>query len=240
VDRTRYSTIAHRDHQFCSPLSEQTVETLLEHLRLGPGARLLDVGCGKAQMLARAVRRYGASGVGIDPNGAFLKEAPSDSNIVLHASRVQEVALQRESFDAALCIGSTHAFGAYADALRELSLLVRPGGRLAVGEGYWKQPPARAYLEVLGGTAEEFTSHEGNTRAGEALGLKLRFAAASSDAEWDAYEGLYAASVERFAAEHPDDPDREAMLARSRRWFQAYRTWGRSTLGFGVYLFEKP
>ena len=239
MDRTRYSTIAHRDHQFCSPLGEQTVDTLLEHLRLAPGTRLLDVGCGKAQMLARAARRYGARCVGIDPNRAFLEQARVE-NLELHDKRIQDVALAAESFDAALCIGSTHAFGTYKDALLGLERLVRKGGCLAVGEGYWKRPPAPAYLEGLGGTPEEFTSHEENVRAGESLGLKLRFAAASSDAEWDAYEGLYAASIERFAAEHPDDPDREAMLARSRRWYQAYTAWGRSTLGFGVYLFEKP
>ena len=148
MDRTRYSTIAHRDHQFCSPLSGRTVDTVLAHLRLAPGARLLDVGCGKAHMLARAVRRYEANGIGIDPNVAFLQEAPPDSRIVLHASRVQEVPLQRESFDAALCIGSTHAFGTCRDALRELAALVRPGGRLAVGEGVANAPGP---LQVLVG-----------------------------------------------------------------------------------------
>lgn len=240
MDRTRYSTIAHRDHLFCSPLSEHSVDALLERLRLAPGARLLDVGCGKAHMLVRAARKYGVNGIGIEPNADFLKAAPSQNGVTLHPVKVQEVPLQSESFDAALCIGSTHAFGTFRDALSGLAALVASGGRLAIGEGYWKQPPAPEYLEVLGGTPEEFTSHEENMRAGESLGLKLCFTTASSDAEWDAYEGLYAASVERFAAEHPDDPDRDAMLARSRRWYHAYTAWGRSTLGFGVYLFEKP
>ena len=240
MDRTRYSTIAHRDHAFCSPLSEQSVDTLLEKLNLGPGARVLDVGCGKAQMLARAAQRYSASCVGIDPNQAFLAQARPDARIELHAATVQEIELEPGSFDAALCIGSTHAFGGYRQALRALSVLIRAGGALALGEGYWKQPPAPGYLEVLGGGADEFTSHEANIDAGIALGLKLRFSAMSSEAEWDAYEVPYAASIERFAAEHPEDPDRDAMLARSRGWYAAYARWGRSTLGFGVYLFEKP
>jgi SAM-dependent methyltransferase len=240
VDRTRYSTIAHRDHSFCSPLSEQSVDTLLEKLQLGPGERVLDVGCGKAEMLVRAVERYTANGVGIDPNRSFIEAARRDSRVSLHVAKVQDVELAAGSFDAALCIGSTHAFGGYRQALGALRALVRSGGSLALGEGYWKQPPAPGYLEVLGGGADEFTSHEANIGAGVALGLRLRFAATSSEAEWDAYEGLYAASIERFVAEHPDDPDREAMLARSRGWYAAYLRWGRSTLGFGVYLFEKP
>ena len=240
MDRTRYTTLAHRNHVFCTPLSEHTVDTFLEHLQLTRGARVLDVGCGKAQMLARAAQRFGANCVGVDTNRAFLDQATPDPRIQLHNCRVQDLALAPQSFDAALCIGSTHAFGSYPQALRALSALVRKGGTLALGEGYWKQPPAPAYLEVLGGGADEFTSHEGNIRAGEALGLELRFATTSSEAEWDAYEGPYAAAIERFAAEHADDPDREAMLSRARTWHDGYLRWGRSTLGFGVYLFVKP
>jgi SAM-dependent methyltransferase len=216
------------------------VDVLIEKLELQPGARVLDVGCGKAEMLVRAVERYAANGVGIDPNRSFIEAARRDSRVALHAAKVQDVALAAGSFDAALCIGSTHAFGGYRQALGALSALVRTGGTLALGEGYWKQPPAPAYLEVLGGGADEFTSHEGNIRAGVAFALKLRFATTSSDAEWDAYEGPYAAAIERFAAEHPDDADREAMLSRARTWYDAYLRWGRGTLGFGVYLFEKP
>jgi SAM-dependent methyltransferase len=240
VDRKRYSTIAHRDHAFCSPLSEQSVDSLLEKLDLAPGARVLDVGCGKAEMLVRAVERYAAKGVGIDPNRSFIEAARRNSRVVLHAATVQEIELEPGSFDAALCIGSTHAFGGYRQALGALGVLVRSGGALALGEGYWKQPPAPGYLEVLGGGVDEFTSHEANIEAGVALGFKLRFAATSSEAEWDAYEGPYAAAIERFAVEHPEDPDRDAMLARSRGWYAGYARWGRSTLGFGVYLFEKP
>lgn len=240
MDRTRYSTLAHRNHVFCSPLSDETVDALLAKLELVPGARVLDIGCGKAEMLVRAVERYAANGVGIDPNRSFIEAARRDSRVSLHAAKVQDVELAAASFDAALCIGSTHAFGGYLQALRALSALIRKGGTLALGEGYWKQPPAAGYLELLGGGPEEFTSHEGNIRAGEALGLELRFATTSSEAEWDAYEGPYAAAIERFAAEHPDDPDREAMLSRARTWHDGYLRWGRSTLGFGVYLFEKP
>jgi SAM-dependent methyltransferase len=242
MDRVRYSTIAHREHVFCSPLAGETVDAFLAQLELAPGARVLDVGCGKAQMLIRLAEQYGVIGVGVDPNGAFLDQAKAHAlaqPLTLHGARLEDVELAPGSFDAALCIGSTHAFGGYAQALRGLQALVRGGGTIVVGEGYWKQPPAAAYLEVLGGTADEFSSHQENMRAGEDLGLELRFAIASSDAEWDAYEGLYADSIERFAAGHPDDADRDAMLARIRPWREAYLKWGRSTLGFGVYGFAQ-
>ena len=45
--------------------------------------------------------------------------------------------------------------------------------------------------------------------------------------------------VERYARNNPDDPDCPAMVTRIRRWRDAYLRWGRDTLGFGLYLFQK-
>ena len=144
-----------------------------------------------------------------------------------------------EPFDAALCVGSTHAFGDYRRALRALSAAVRPGGLLLVGEGYWKRDPHPDYLAALGANRIEFTDHAGNVARAVKAGLVLLYASASSDDEWDHYEGMYLRAVERYAAENPGDPDSEAMRAHIRRWRDAYLRWGRSTLGFAMYLFRR-
>ena len=246
MDRTRYSTIAHHHHLFCSPLSAATVDSMIQMMDLPRGARVLDVGCGKAEMLIRAVEQCEGNGVGIDPNAAFLDAARDRARshlpngaLVLHGARFEDVALEPGSFDAVMCVGSTHAIGRYAQALAALAGLVRPGGIVVAGEGYWKQKPAREYLVAFEGTEDEFTTHVGNITIGLERGLTQRFAIESTEAEWDEYEGLYADSIERFTAEHPDDPDHDAMLARIRPWRDAYLRWGRATLGFGVYGFEK-
>ncbi len=244
MNRTRLTTIAHRDHLFCSPLGSERADALLARLALARGGRVLDVGCGKAELLLRLVERHAARAVGVDINPVFLDAARARA-----ASRVGGGALtllERPavnlneapgSFDAALCIGSTHALGGYVETLRALQTLVRDSGRVLVGDGYWKRPPDDEYLAVLGGTREEFTGHEGNIANGAALGLNPLAAEVSSLEEWDAYEDLYADAVERYAREHPDDTDAPAMLDHVRRWHRAYRRWGRETLGFGFYLF---
>ena len=246
MDRTRYSTIAHHHHLFCSPLSAATVDSMIALMDLKRRARVLDVGCGKAEMLIRALEQCGGTGVGIDPNAAFLDEARDraqrrlpDGALTLRGARFEDVALEPGSFDAVMCVGSTHAIGRYAQALAPLAGLVRPGGIVVAGEGYWKQKPAPEYLVAFEGTEDEFTTHDGNITIGVGLGLTQRFAIESTEAEWDEYEGLYADSIERFAAEHPDDADHDAMLARIRPWRDAYLRWGRATLGFGVYGFGK-
>lgn len=54
------------------------------------------------------------------------------------------------------------------------------------------------------------------------------------------YEGLYCLSMESFVRDHPQDPDAAPFRERIRAWRDAYRRWGRDTLGFGYYLFCKP
>lgn len=189
--------------------------------------------------------RYRIAGVGVDLNPAFLAEARTaararapGASLEFHELDATRFVASPHSFDAAVCVASTHAHGGYRQTLEALRALVRPGSCLLVGEGFWRQPPAAEYLAVLGGTADELTDHEGNlgTAAGE--GLTLLDTVVSTDEDWDQYEGMYARAVERYVREHPEDPDAAEMSARIARWQDAYFRWGRRTLGFALYLFR--
>jgi len=56
--------------------------------------------------------------------------------------------------------------------------------------------------------------------------------------EWDNFEWGYQRIIESKAAAG----DTAALTRRSARraWMDAYLKWGRDTLGYGVYLFQKP
>ena len=246
MDPLKFTTIAHRDHRLMNPLDPQALVQALERVAPAPGDRAIDVGCGKGVLLVTLAKRYGTAGLGVDINPAFIAEA------LALAFRLDVVALVKlvegdasaldpapASFDLGICIGAAHALGGYPGTLRGLSRLVRPGGHLLVGQGYWKHPPAPEYLERLGACEDEMTTHEGNIAAGIAHGLAERGAWVSGDQDWDRYEDLYANSVEDYVAEHPGDPDSQAMRERIGRWRDTTLRWGRETLGFGLYLFER-
>lgn len=247
MDHAKFSTIAHRNHRFCNPLDPAVLERAMDGLGLSAGDRVIDVGCGKAALLVDLAARHGIAGTGVDINGAFLAEgwalaarAGVASAVSLIEAGAGALDLAPASFALGLCIGSTHALGGYPETLRGLGRLVRPGGHVLVGQGYWKRPPDAEYLERLGATVDEMTTHEGNVAAGVAEGLVAGGAWVSGDDDWDRYEDLYADTVEDYAAGHPEDPDAPAMLERIRRWRETYRRWGRDTLGFGLYLFLRP
>ena len=75
MDRTKLTTIAHGDHLIFNPLSPERLDRVLALLDLEPGDRVLDAGCGRAELLIRLVERYGVDAVGVDINGEFLRAA---------------------------------------------------------------------------------------------------------------------------------------------------------------------
>ncbi len=246
TDQLRFATIAHREHVFCSPLSVAKVDQVLSMLELKREARVLDVGCGKGEMLVRLCERLGVRGVGVDLNPDFIRDARTraharagDSSLVFHEKPVSEVVVEPGAYDAVLCVGSTRTYGTYRDALCALAWAVRRHGRVLVGEHFWRRRPHPDYLAVLGLEADDLSDHPTNVRAGEEVGLVPICTAVSTEDEWERHERLRARAVERWAAEHPEDPDAEAYWKQARRWHEAWEHWGRDTLGFGLYVFQK-
>lgn len=247
MDRVRFSHIAHRTHVFCNPISEAKIERIIDEARLESGDRVVDFGAGKAELLCRLVERYGVTADAIDTAAVFLEEGRrrAEGRIPRDAIRFHEAEARTwltanpERWRMACCVGSTHAFGDLTATLEALRGCTGRGGLVLVGEGYWQARPDPAFLALLGGSESDYRTHAGNVEAGIEAGLTPLWACTASPDDWDEYEWRYASSIERFAAENPDDPDRQPMLERIRSWRSAYLRYGRHTLGFGLYLFAR-
>ncbi|MGI0133104.1 MAG: class I SAM-dependent methyltransferase [Thermoplasmata archaeon] len=245
MDRAKFGTVAHARIDILNPVSDRSLAKMAGRLRLGTRSRVLDVGCGRGEWLVRLLEGGGGRGVGIDRSAMLIDDAWSRARARLSAGRAafhvadaRQFPLAPRSFDVAICLGATHALGGREEALRILRRVVRPTGRVVIGEGYWKRPPPPEYLHLLEATSDEFGDDASNVRAGQRAGLTLEAEHRSTPAQWDAYEGSYAAGVRRYLADHPEDGDASEMRDRIDRWEAGYRRWGRTTLGFGVYLFR--
>ena len=236
---------------FNSPLSLEKADRLIALLSLSEGARVLDAGCGQGEFLIRVMEASRANGLGIDRDAACISAArAAAAGRIAHVPHefregdVQLETLAEGSLDLAICIGSTHAFGsgeaAYPNTLQALIRLLRPGGQLLVGECYWKQTPPAAYLQLIGDPVGTYRDHAENISFAEGHGLVPLYATVSNDDEWDHFEWSHQMKFERYAALHADDPSMAEMVKRRRVWRDGYLRWGRSTMGFGFYLFSKP
>jgi len=116
--------------------TEQEVAFLVDHLGLGPGRRVLDVGCGPGRH-AHALARRGLVVVGVDISERFVdlarQDAPAGATFVRADAR--HLAFDAE-FDLAisLCQGAFGLVGPGADedVLAGMVRAVVPGGRVVV------------------------------------------------------------------------------------------------------------
>jgi len=245
MDRWKFFDITHRDHVICNPVSVAKVDELVLLLDLPAGARVLDIACGKAEILVRVAEQYQCTGIGVDispyaANDARARaelRAPGKLEIVEQDGG--EFAAGPGSFDLAMCAGASWTFGGHAATLAALARWVRPGGLIVAGEPFWKKEPSPEYLAASGMDRALFGDHHANLAAGVQQGLTPLYALVSSDDDWDRYHGLTWNAGERWAAANPGDPDREAVLARLRTARDHYLRWERDLFGWAVYLFRK-
>ncbi|MGP8222700.1 MAG: SAM-dependent methyltransferase, partial [Acidimicrobiales bacterium] len=75
VNVFRYHEISESSHRILNPLSFDKVLLLGDICRIAKGTRLLDLACGKGEMLCIFARDLGACGVGIDIHAPHLADA---------------------------------------------------------------------------------------------------------------------------------------------------------------------
>jgi cyclopropane-fatty-acyl-phospholipid synthase len=128
---------------------ERKLELICRKLRLGPGQRLLDVGCGWGSLALHAARHYGAEVLGItlsEPQAQFARERAAElglgRQVRFEVADYRELASGR--FDRVASVGMFEHVGQaqltdYFDRLRRLLL---PGG-LLLNHGIGRLSPHR-------------------------------------------------------------------------------------------------
>lgn len=244
----KFFAITHRDHTVMNPMSWQKTNEMIEQLRLPAGSNVIDIACGKAAFLCALAERYEVQGVGVDASPFTAEEAKkcvearglTDRIEIEHLDGAEYEAPAPDHASLASCIGGSWVYQGHKGTLEALAMMTAPGGLILVGEPYWKKPPEPEYLEATGYEQGQQGSHPSNVKTGEELGLAFLYSVVSSQDDWDRYEGLQWQAAERYAVEHPDDADLDALLTKVRSGRDAYLQWGRDCLGWAMYLFRKP
>lgn len=242
----KFSAIAHTNHDVLNPISDAKIERVIDVLRLDERARVLDLGCGKAEVLLRIIERYRCAGVGVDLNPRFIQAARRaassrvpDADLTLLLGKAEDQALEA-NFDVGIAMGCRPFGESYDSTLLGFQRHVRPGGLVILGEGFWAEAPSKEALEFLDATEADQATHADNVLLAGKRGMVPLYACVASEDDWDHYEWRYLAAVERYCDANPTDPDTPAMRARIRTWRDAVLRWLRGALGFGLYVFRTP
>jgi len=235
MDRAQASRIAHGQLRLWNPLSEAALDEAIDLLDLAPGARALDVACGRAEVLRRVAARWDVEGRGYDADPALVEAGPRGLDLEARESP------PAGAFELVICIASSHALGGFPEALGALRDLTVPGGQVLLGEGYWRQPASEPFLEALGaGSADELPDYPGLMRAADEAGLTPLHSSVASEADWDRYEWRLILNAERWAGANPDHPGADVLVERARRARERVTMpGGRETLGFALTLLRR-
>jgi SAM-dependent methyltransferase len=188
---------------------------LIDHARLGPGLRVLDVASGTGDPAITLAERVGATGhvVATDLSENMLavarKQAAGISNISFRVADAQSLPFDDDSFDVVTCRLGIMYFVDVPKALGELRRVLKPGGRIVFAA--WGPPGAETYSGFMLGP---FFARRQLPMPPADMPFPLRFAAPDAMASVLRAAGLRDVTEENvvLASNWPGPPD-EAWAA---------------------------
>src|SRR5436190_9597378 len=232
----REHEIAEAGHRILNPFTEDKLMLLGSLCRLEPGQQLLDLACGKGELLCRWAQHWGTGGVGVDISEVFLAAAQARADELGVADRVGFVHADARShavpgsFDVVSCLGATWIGDGLAGTVALLRRSLRPGGLMLVGEPYWIESPPDAAYEALDMRPGEFASLAGTLDRIEAAGMQLVEMVLADPDSWDRYMAAQWWTVTQWLRDDPDDDTMRGYLDHARR---SHLEYGRRYLGWG-------
>lgn len=138
------------DHgRMMAPGGMLLAETMADHLEVGSGSRILDLGCGRGQTSIMLARRYGCDVVSLDLwiGAGERRKLVSDAGVAalvccLQGDITRGLPEGIGSLDAIFAMQSFHSFGARPGMLKYLHSLLREGGQVVIGQTCFGQEPA--------------------------------------------------------------------------------------------------
>jgi SAM-dependent methyltransferase len=143
-------------------MAEPARVAILEATRVGPGTRLLDVGCGSGELCALAAAR-GAEVAGVDAAEgmiAIARRRLPDAD--LRVGPIEQLPWEDDSFHVATAVNALQFAADFVDALREVARVVVPGGSVAICN--WGRMEDRQLFHVMA------VLREGPSAAGPTIG----------------------------------------------------------------------
>jgi SAM-dependent methyltransferase len=237
-DALRHHAIRESSHRILDPFTDEQLATLGRALHLEPGATVLDLACGKGELLCTWARDHGIVGTGVDLNPPFVEAARARAAALgVDVSFVESDASDYVSsarVDVAACVGATWIGGGVVGTLALLERSLKPGGIALVGEPFWRtEPPEEA--RAIG----DFLTLPGLVSQVHEAGWDLVEMVLADEASWDRYVAAQWLNVRRFLDEHPDDPLAPAFREELSTAPLRYVTYRRPYLGWGVLALAK-
>ncbi len=245
-----FNHIAYEALEVCNAVSMEAVEGAVAAAGLNPGERALDIGAGNAAVAIRLSERFGLEVEAVERDWRMAELAadriaasPAADRVRLVVGHSGEVLANRPPWRLIVVIGATEAA---APGVREAEAVFRllrghlaPGGFLLWGEPFWKAEPSGPFRQIIEMT-NLYETHQGWQDASRRAGLEVVSARISGDDEHQHYVETMDRAVRNWAAANPHSPEAPGLVTRADMQRMLLEGEGARTLGFGLYLFQRP
>ena len=242
-------TVRESSHRILNPLTAEKLATLGAALHLPPGAHVLDLACGKGELLCTWARDHGITGTGVDISTVFLGAARARAAELGVAGLVRFEHADASSYrapvtvDVACCIGATWIGGGVPGTLDLLGASLRPGGLVLVGEPFWRRDPpdpaAVAELAPLHASELGWLTLPGLVAQVQGLGWDVVEMVLADEDSWDRYVAAQWRNEREWLDANPGDELAAELRAELDAAPLRYVTWQRPHLGWGVLALRR-
>lgn len=245
-DLPRHHVIRESSHRIINPLTPEKLKQLGEALFLPQGATMLDLACGKGELLSTWSRDHGITGTGVDISWSFIQSARERANELGVGDRVTFIhddARDYESaepVDIAACLGATWIGDGVTGTIELLRKSLKPDGVMLIGHPYWRMlPPSQEAIIACGAERESdwlpLPDLIASMQAHDCDVIEMMLADQDS---WDRYVAAQWRNIREFVDANPDDeltPTFREELVSSPI---LHTTYQREYLGWGVFALK--
>lgn len=246
-DLPRHHTIRESSHHIINPLSPEKLRQLGEALFLEENATMLDLACGKGEMLSSWARQHGIYGTGVDLSSIFIDEAKNRAAELGVTNRVEYIHgdaseyVTAEPVDIAACLGATWIGDGVPGTIDLLQRSLKPGGIMLIGHPYWRQAPDSP--EVLAACEAEsestWQSLPDLIASMQEYGYDLIEMMLADQDSWDRYVAAQWRNIRAFIDANPDDELTPSFREELNTAPVLHTKFQREYLGWGIFALKR-
>ncbi|MFG3114531.1 SAM-dependent methyltransferase [Streptomyces sp. NPDC048197] len=244
MDLPRSFTIRESSHRLCNPFTSEKLALLGRAISPSPGTRVLDLACGKGELLCTWAHDHGVTGTGVDISTVFLDAARARAEELGVADRVGFVHgdaaghVADEPVGIASCLGATWIGPGVPGTVELLRRSLVPGGMMLIGEPYWRrEPPDQTTVEGChAARRDDFLPLPELLAQFGALDCDVVEMVLADQDSWDRYVAAQWLNIRRWLDAHPDDELADELRAELSASPAQYARYQREYLGWGVFV----